>query len=136
MAVFQGLSVLAVCLGIFLATRDNHGPDAARALVFSCMVVSFVAVILMNRSWTRTSASMLREPNVAVWWVIGGTCGFLALVILVPGVRRVFEFAPLHTADLVLSLLGGIACLVWFDLLKLWRSRGRSEGHPTVGAIH
>ncbi len=124
MALLQGVSVLGVCLAIFVVTRADHGPDAARALVFSCMVVSFIVTILINRSWTRTTISMLREPNAAVWWVICGAVGLLGLVLTVPAVRVLFHFAPLHGTDLALSLLGGVACLAWFDLLKLSRRWG------------
>jgi P-type Ca2+ transporter type 2C len=125
-AILQGLSVLVVCLLIFQLSQVGHGTDAARALVFAGLVVSFVAIIMMNRSWTRTAFTMLAEPNAAVWWVIAGTCGFLAIVLFVPGVQRLFQFAPLHRRDLALSLLAGAACLVWFELLKLstwWRRR-------------
>ena len=128
MAVLQGLIVLTVCLCIFLVTRHDHGPDAARALVFSCMVVSFIVTILMNRSWTRTTIGMLREPNAAVWWVIAGACGFLAVVLAVPAVQRLFEFSPLHMVDLGLSLLAGGACLLWFDILKLTRWWSQFQG--------
>ena len=128
MAVLQGLIVLTVCLCIFLVTRLNHGPDAARALVFSCMVVSFIVTILMNRSWARTTIGMLREPNAAVWWVIAGASGFLAIVLTAPGVQRLFQFAPLHIADLGLSLLAGAACLLWFDVLKLTSWWGKLQG--------
>ena len=125
-AVLQGLSALAVCLTIFLLTRDVHGANASRALVFVSLVVSLVVIILMNRSWTRTAVRMFREPNATVWWVIGGAIGFLAIVLLVPAIERLFHFAPLHGLDFALSLVGGAACLVWFDLLKLtawWKRR-------------
>jgi P-type Ca2+ transporter type 2C len=128
-AVLQGLTVLAVCLAVFALARQNHEANAARALVFASLVVSFVAIILMNRSWTRTTLGMLREPNAAVWWVIAGASGCLGVVLLAPAVQRLFHFGPLHAADLLLSVLAGAACLVWFDVLKLtpwWRSAARS----------
>ena len=50
----------------------GQGPDAARALTFATLVVSFLTIILVNRSWTRTVVSMLRAPNPALWWVVGG----------------------------------------------------------------
>src|SRR5262249_25733840 len=82
-AVLQGLSVLAVCLVIvFLAERD-HGPDAARALSFAALVVSFLTIILVNRSWTRSMLSMLRAPNPAVWWVLAGAAALLAAILAV-----------------------------------------------------
>jgi P-type Ca2+ transporter type 2C len=123
LALLQGLSVLAICVGVFLLSRSSQQPDAARALAFVTLVVSFLVIILANRSWTRTIVGMLRVPNTALWWVIGGTAAFLALIVFVPGAQRLFHFAPLRAGDLVLSLGAGIVCVMWFELLKLtkWR---------------
>jgi Ca2+-transporting ATPase len=125
-AVLQGLGALAVCLAIFAFTHELHGASAARALVFVSLVASLLATILVNRSWTRTAVRMFREPNATVWWVIGGASAFLAIVLFVPVVHGLFQFAPLHGLDILLSLLAGAACLAWFDLLKLtpwWKRR-------------
>jgi Ca2+-transporting ATPase len=130
LALLQGLSVLAVCVGVFLVSRSSHQPDAARALTFVTLVVSFLVIILANRSWTRTIVGMLRVPNAALWWVIGGTVAFLALIVFVPGAQRLFHFAPLHAVDLVLSMGAGVLCVMWFELLKLtkWRRRTGDRG--------
>ena len=125
-AVLQGLGALAVCLAIFAFTHELHGANAARALVFVSLVASLLATILVNRSWTRTAVRMFREPNATVWWVIGGASAFLAIVLFVPVVHGLFQFAPLHSLDVMLSVLAGVACLVWFDLLKVtswWQRR-------------
>jgi P-type Ca2+ transporter type 2C len=118
MAVLQGLSILAVCLGVFLLARVSHSADAARALTFATLVTSFLVVILINRSWTRTLVEMLRVPNTALRWVLAGTVVFLAVVLFVPFARGLFHFAPLHWGDLGLSLGAGMVCVLWFDLLK------------------
>ena len=131
-AVMQGLIVLSTCLAIFLLARNDHGPDAARALAFASLVVSFIVIILINRSWTRSVVSMLREPNAAAWWVIGGAGGLLALVLGVPEARRLFHFAALHPTDLALSLLGGAASILLLDILKLTRWWQRLEGRPSA----
>jgi Ca2+-transporting ATPase len=125
-ALLQGLSTLAVCLAIFVSTHDSYGTNAARGLVFACLVVSLVVIILINRSWTRTAARMFSQPNAAVWWVIGGAISFLALVLWVPALQRLFKFGPPNATDLALSVLGGVAALMWFELLKLtpwWQRR-------------
>jgi Ca2+-transporting ATPase len=121
----QGLSVLVVCLGILILTRRTHGPDVARALTFATLVVSFVAIILVNRSWTRTAFAMMRAPNQALWWVIGSTGLGLVAILEVPALRTIFSFAPLHLADLGLSLAAGVLCVLWFDVLKLLPGRIR-----------
>jgi len=117
-AVLQGLCALLVALTIFQVGHARQGTDAARALVFAGLVASFIGIILINRSWTRSTWAMLAEPNAAVWWVIGGSGACLAVVLGVPALRRMFQFAPLHAQDLALCLLAGVACLAWFDLIK------------------
>jgi P-type Ca2+ transporter type 2C len=120
-AALQGLSVLAICLSIVSIARPGHGPDAARALSFATLVVSFVTIIFINRSWTRRVVSMLLVPNPALWWVVTGTGLLLTAVLTVPTLQGLFRFAPLHANDLALSLAAGITCLLWFDLVKvLW----------------
>jgi Ca2+-transporting ATPase len=116
--VLQGLSVLAACLVIVSLARPGHGPDAARALSFAALVVSFLMIILVNRSWTRSLVSMLRAPNRALWWVLSGTTVFLSAILTVPALQRLFSFSPLHAADLAASLITGVLCLTWFELLK------------------
>ena len=122
-AVLQGLSVLVACLGAFLLSRSSQQADAARALTFLTLVVSVLVIILANRSWTRGIVSMMRVPNSALWWVLGGAATFLALVLLVPAAQGLFHFAPLSARDMALSAGAGVACMMWFELLKLYRSR-------------
>ena len=71
-ALSQGLSVLTVCLGIVFLAQPSHGADAARALSFATLVLAFLTIILVNRSWTRTILSTIRAPNAALWWVVTG----------------------------------------------------------------
>ena len=123
LAVLQGLSVLAACLGVFLLARGSHTPDATRALTFATLVVAFLVVILVNRSWTRTSLAMLRVPNAALQWVLLGTSAMLAIVLFVPFAQTLLHFAPLHGDDLGLALGAGLLCVAWFEVLKF---RGRA----------
>jgi Ca2+-transporting ATPase len=119
-AVLQGLSVLAVCLGIVFLALPGHGPDAARALAFAALVVSFLTIILVNRSWRRSALSMMRAPNPALWWVLIGAAVLLTAILSIPALQRLFSFAPLHMDDLALSLSAGVLCLMWFEILKLF----------------
>jgi P-type Ca2+ transporter type 2C len=65
----------------------------------------------------------VRVPNPALPWVVLGACAFLALVLLVPAVQRLFHFAPLHATDVLISLGAGVACVLWFELVKLAKRR-------------
>jgi len=120
-ALMQGLSVLVACVGVFLIARVGHSDDAARALTFATLVVAFVVIILVSRSWTKSAYAMLRVPNAALRWVLFGTSVFLGVVLMVPSAQRLFHFAPLHATDLLLSLGAGLVCILWFELVKLAR---------------
>ena len=122
-AVMQGLSVLAVCLSVFLLARGDHSDEAARALTFSALVIAFIVIILVNRSWTGSAIAMVRVPNTALRWVVVGACTFLAAILFLPFARELFHFAPLHVNDLFLSLGAGAVCVVWFEVLKFARDR-------------
>jgi P-type Ca2+ transporter type 2C len=126
-AVLQGLSVLAACLTVAFLARPARGNDAARALSFAALVVAFLTIILVNRSWTRSLVGMLRVPNVAMWWVLGGAAAFLSAALSVPALQRLFSFAPLHGSDLIVSVLAGFGCLLWFEVLKRLRFRGAAS---------
>ncbi|MEO7329119.1 MAG: cation-translocating P-type ATPase C-terminal domain-containing protein, partial [Minicystis sp.] len=126
-ALLQGFSILAVCLGIFLLARRDHTADAARALTFVALVAAFVIVILVNRSWVQSAAVMLRVPNPAVRWVLLGAATLLAVAVLLPFARRLFHFNELHLPDLLLSLGTGLLCVLWFEVVKQVRRRAARD---------
>ena len=126
-AIMQGASVLAACLAVVALARPGHGDAAARALAFATLVVGFLTIILVDRSWTRSALSMLRMPNWALWWVVGGATLLLSLVLAVPQLQHMFLFAPLHPDDLLWSAVAGAACLLWFELLKFRRRRSAAR---------
>ena len=72
----------------------SHSADAARALTFATLVVAFIVIILVNRSWTRSAFAMLRVPNAALRWVVLGTCSLLAVVLGVPAAQRPLSLRP------------------------------------------
>jgi Ca2+-transporting ATPase len=126
LALLQGSTALAACLFIYFWARPSHGNDAARALTFATMVVSSIAIILTNRSWTQSLLGCMRNPNAALWWVIGGTGACLALVLTWPVTQRLFHFAPLHAVDLLLAGGVGFTSILWFEVLKVVRHRRRT----------
>jgi Ca2+-transporting ATPase len=115
------LVVLVVVFGV--AFYSGHGEFDARALAFTTLIVSNLSMILSNRSWSRTIPEMLRTPNAALWWVLGGGVVFMGLVLYVPVLRHLFRFSFLHFDDLLVSLTSGIFSILWFEGLKVWRRR-------------
>jgi Ca2+-transporting ATPase len=121
LSVLQGVSVLAVILGVLAAARYLGHPEEStrRALAFTTLVIANLCLILTNRSWSRSIISMFREPNRALWWVVGGATVGIGLILTVPFLRDLFHFSSIHMRDLLLCLGAGVVSILWFEGLKL-----------------
>jgi Ca2+-transporting ATPase len=73
---------------------------------------------------------MLRVPNAALWWVLGGAALFLGLVLYVPVVRDLFRFSLLHPNDLGICLLAGAGPIAVFEAFKLRARRADDAASP------
>jgi Ca2+-transporting ATPase len=125
LALLQGVSVLVVLVAVFaIAYHSGNSELDARALAFTTLIISNLAMILTNRSWSRTILEMIKTPNAALWWVIGGAGVFLGLILYIPLLRHLFRFSSLHMDDLMVAVVSGIVSVLWFEGLKLWNRRG------------
>ncbi|WP_019499677.1 cation-translocating P-type ATPase [Pseudanabaena sp. PCC 6802] len=119
LALWQGMGIMAIVLAIFvIALERGQGELDARALTFTTLILANLALILSERSSARLNLKVLRSPNSALWWVIGGGLVFLALALYVPALRHLFSFSFLHPIDIAICLAGGAISLLWFEQLK------------------
>ncbi len=126
-SLLQGASVLAVVLGVFaVAMYRGETETSVRALTFTTLIIANLALILTNRSWTRTILNMWRSPNPAVWWVVLGAASFLGVVLYIPPIQTLFRFSRPRAFDLTLCLTAGMLSIAWFEALKIVERRGRS----------
>ncbi|MFV8753048.1 cation-translocating P-type ATPase [Nannocystaceae bacterium ST9] len=123
LSLLQGLSITALVLGVFFLARRDHDPDAVRALTFATLVIGFLVLITVNRSWSRSMFAMLRVRNVAFVGVVGGALALLAVVLFVPFAQRLFHFAAVPWTELLLGIAAAPVCLLWFELYKRLRPR-------------
>jgi Ca2+-transporting ATPase len=134
LSCLQGLGLLVILVAIYWwALRRGEGEDQARALTFTTLIVANLCLILTNRSWTVTIPATLRSRNAALWCVIGGALGFLALVLYVPFLRELFRFGAPRVSDLLLCALAGLVSVLWFEVFKVIARRKTSSdlGRPT-----
>ena len=61
----------------------------------------------------------MRVPNKALWWGTGAALFFLALVLTVPTLRDIFQFAPLHRWEMALLALSGLASILFAESVKI-----------------
>jgi Ca2+-transporting ATPase len=124
LSLLQGIIVLVIILAVYgIALYRGRGESAARALVFTALVIANLGLIFTNRSWSRTILEMLRRPSPALWWVVGGALGFLGLVFYIPILRGLFHFSPLHPVDVAVAFAAGASSILWFEILKLFNGR-------------
>ncbi|HSQ00449.1 MAG TPA: cation-translocating P-type ATPase [Candidatus Dormibacteraeota bacterium] len=127
MAILQGLGVVGAVLAVFaVALARGLEPADARTLTFATLVLSYVGLILTNRSLHRGLLTTLRVTNPTAWLVCGGAVALLALVVAVPPVRHAFQFTVLHPIDLAVCVGAASAATASFELGK-WL---RGKRHP------
>jgi len=137
LSLLQGLSILIVSLGVFVACRRLDLTPEAATMAFTTLVAANLALILTNVSWTRSLLGALRSPNQAMWWVIGGASVLVGLMLYVPFLSKLLRFSRLSVAELAVCLAAGLASVVWFEFWKLARRRRGSrlrEAEPFAAA--
>ena len=124
----QGMAVLIAVAALYFMVLD-HGftEERARAMAFTALVLGNAALILSNRSQSRSIFATLGMPNRALWWVVGGALGGLAVALYFPPMRRIFSFEALAGSDLLLCLLAASSGIVWPELVKLFRVRAKPK---------
>jgi len=127
LAFLQGVGVLiAIMVGYIWANQRLSEPES-RAFAFTTLVIANLALILSNRSRTRTLLQALNSPNITLWIVSGVTIAFLAMALYWPWLSGVFHFAPISLAELAAALGLALASLSWFQVLKLMHRPVRVE---------
>ncbi len=81
----QGVGILIISLLVyFIGLKTGYSEKSVRTLTFVTLIVSNIAVILSNRSWTSSIFKILVTPNKAVNWIVGGAIIFLILILNIP----------------------------------------------------
>ncbi len=118
-SLLQGLLLLLATLAVLgYALHEGIPEGQARAMTFLALVSGNLGLILTNRSWQHGILRMLQSRNPALWWVIGGAVGFLALALMIPFLQAVFHFSSPTAFQAMLCVLAGLCSALWFDFLK------------------
>ena len=124
LSLLQGAALFVAVAAVYaIALQQGREADEVRALTFTTLVLGNLGLILANRSWSGSLLASLRTPNAALWWVVGGTLGFLAFVLYVPGLRELFGFTYLHLNDVLLAFAAGATGIGGFELFKWMQVR-------------
>ncbi len=130
LALLQGLGVLAVAMAAFAWASPRIPEPEARAFAFATMVTGNLALILSNRSATRSLWATLRTPNRTLWVVVGLAFALLLAALYIPWAVGVLRFAPLPAHELAAACGLGVLSVVWFEGIKWLRRRGGQSAPP------
>ena len=123
-AMLQGAVILLLVSGLFvLALHRGRSDSEARTITFTALVLANLALILVDRSRTGAFLAAFRVRNPALWTVVGGAGGLLALVLALPAARTLFGFSLLRSGDLVSILALGVGGLAWAEGVGAFRRR-------------
>ncbi len=129
LSCMQGVSILAITLAIyFVGLHYGYEAKEVRAMAFITLIVSNIAVILTNRSWTDNIFKIIITPNRAVLWVAGGAIFFLALILNIPFFLGLFQFNRPSLINIVICILAGLTTIAWFEIYKLIKLRKHVSG--------
>ena len=115
----QGFFAFAIVATIYLVALARGMPaDEVRALAFFSLVMTILALILVNRSFGASLWGALRRPNMSLVFVLAAVTTISAIVLLWPAARDLFRFGPLHADDLAVTLGAGVAMVALLELVK------------------
>ncbi len=116
----QGVGILLATLAVyFIALHLGYGDKEVRTMTFTTLIVSNIAVILTNRSWTQNIFRIIITPNRAVLWVVGGAIFFLALILNIPFFLDLFQFRKISILNILICSITGLTTIIWFEIYKV-----------------
>jgi Ca2+-transporting ATPase len=118
-SLLQGVIVLGLVAGLFaMALRQGLPERDVRSIAFTALVFANLGLVLVNRSHAASVVAAFGRSNPALWSVVAATAAILAGVILIPSVRDLFRFGPLHWDDIAVALGSAAAVLMLLELAK------------------
>ena len=118
-SLLQGLGALGAALLVLVVSRTvGFGESDVRTLTFSTLITTNLALILTNRSLTRSIWTGWRSPNPALRWLMAGALGVLATILYVPPVRDLFRMSRPHADDALVIVVAATGALLWMEAVK------------------
>ncbi|HBC77063.1 MAG TPA: ATPase [Bacteroidales bacterium] len=115
----QGIGIFVTCLLVyFIGLKMGYSEKGIRTLTFVTLIVSNIAVILSNRSWTYGIFKILASPNKAVTWIVSGAIIFLILILNIPFLLDLFQFEKIGFAEFIICMVAGLFSITWFEIYK------------------
>jgi len=115
----QGAGATAATLAVYVgALRYGLSEADVRTLTFTTLILTNLALIVTNRSLTRSVVEQWRAPNRMLAVLAAVALVLITAVLFVPVLRDLFRMAIPHTDDLLIVAAAGLASLMWMEIVK------------------
>ncbi len=128
-SIFKGLSLLGIVLAVYgVSVHLGYSEVQIRTTTFMTLVLANLAMILTDLSRTRYIFQILKKPHPLLYGIPLFNLILLALVVLLPGLNELFDFAHPHWQMVGLAIGAGFVAVTWFEMIKvlgLYPGKGR-----------
>jgi P-type Ca2+ transporter type 2C len=126
-SVFQGAISFGLLATLYLTATFQGIPAAdIRALTFVALIMSILALILVNRSFGTSLAAAFTRKNVALRYVLAAVAAVSVLIMAVPALRTLLTFGTPQWQHLAIALGLGVILLLLLEALKPFANRVES----------
>jgi len=92
--------------------------NEVRAITFFTLVLNFVGLIFVNRSFSTSLVAAFTRPNGALLKVLIAVAAMLSTTLLWPAATELLRFGPLHLDDLLVSFAAGLGLVVGLEAIE------------------
>ena len=115
----HGVLALSLLGTLFaLAARQGLAAETIRALVFFALVSALMALVLVNRAFSRSIADALLRGNPTLRFIGAGIVTVAAVILFARPVQKLLQFNPLTVGQLAMAVAAGVVLLFLLELTK------------------
>jgi P-type Ca2+ transporter type 2C len=123
-SVFQGVVAFGMLATLFLTVTYMGMPEGdVRELSFLSLIVSIVALILVNRSFGTSLKEAFTRKNMTLRYILGAITAVLTLTVLIPPFRKLLKFGAADWKHIATAIALGGLLLILLELLKPFANR-------------
>ncbi len=115
-SLLQGAGAFAAAAVVFVVSQELGVMESdVRMLTFSTLILTNLALIFANRSFTRPVWRSWQAPNPALRWLVAGAAVVLGTILYVTPVGDLFRMSRPHPTDAIVVFLATLGGMAWMD---------------------
>ncbi|MBL7738219.1 MAG: cation-translocating P-type ATPase [Chitinophagaceae bacterium] len=123
-SILQGLIITAGCLGAgYYLMQQGATETTIRTVVFTTLLFSNIFLTLVNRSFYYSVFTTLAYKNRLVPLIIGITLVFIAAVLYIPFMQKLFSLEQLPFSLIGVCFFTALVSTWWLELWKIFKRK-------------